>query len=78
MRSVWWAGTPTAPPVQHLHDGGREVAHPVGAPLLVVDVTLPAAIRVLLQHLQRGGSRHTLSLARSLAEAKEVTGSPLV
>lgn len=59
---MWWAGPPTAPPVQHLHDGGREVAHPVRPPLLVVNVTLPAAVRVLLQDLQPGGQQtHTES-----------------
>lgn len=49
------AVTPTISPADDLHDGRREEADPVRPPLGVVDVSLPAPVRVLLQHLQESG-----------------------
>lgn len=47
----------TAPPADHLHDGRREEAHSVCPSLAVMDVTLPPAVYVLLQHLQGAPQR---------------------
>lgn len=64
--------TPTISPADDLHDGRREEADPVRPPLAVVDVSLPAPVRVLLQHLQesRRASRaqHTITAAPHTAE----------
>lgn len=43
----------------HLNDARGEVAHSVCAPLTLMDVAFPAAVRMLLQHLwQMGERRH--------------------
>lgn len=68
-------GAPTTPPVKHLHNGRGEEAHPVRSPLLVVDMTLPAAVGVLLQHLHPGSTRNTESSHGCSLRTKEVTGS---
>lgn len=43
------------PFADHLDDARREVAHPVCAPLALMDVALPAAIGMLLKHLGQMG-----------------------
>lgn len=54
----------THPLADHLDDARGKVAHAVGAPLTLVDVALPAAVRMLLKHLWQTGRGMVTSCAR--------------